>query len=89
MEAHEASSLYSEEQAKLLRTVCSEIESANGDLAVFMSALQLDDIPGEAEFARVPQELIECAAGLSVRFGFICYLFKRTSNLPCAPPSRQ
>jgi hypothetical protein len=66
MEAHEASSLYSEQQAKLLRGVCGEIEAANGELAVFMSALQLEDIP-EQETEPVPQELIECAAGLSVR----------------------
>lgn len=67
MEAHEASSLYSEEQAKLLRTVCSETESANAELSMFMSALQLEDIPGENEFTLIPQELVECAAGLSVR----------------------
>ena len=68
IEAHEASSLYSEEQAKLLRTVCSDIEIANGDLAVFLSALQLDDIPREEDLIQVPQELIECAASLSVRY---------------------
>lgn len=68
IEAHEASSLYSEEQAKLLRTVCSDIEMANGDLAVFLSALQLDDIPREEDLIQVPQELIECAASLSVRY---------------------
>ena len=45
MEAHEASSLYSEEQAKLLRTVGTEIEESSSNLAVFMSALQLEDIP--------------------------------------------
>ena len=67
MEAHEASSLYSEEQAKLLRTVCSEMESANAELALFMSALQLDDIPADHQCSSIPQELIECAAGLSFR----------------------
>ena len=67
MEAHEASSLYSEEQAKLLRTVCSEIESASGELALFMSALQLDDIPTDQQSSGLPQELLECAAGLSFR----------------------
>ena len=45
MEAHEASSLYSEEQAKLLRTIGNEIEESSNNLAVFMSALQLEDIP--------------------------------------------
>ena len=53
MEAHEASSLYSEEQAKLLRTVGTEIEEASSNLAVFMSALQLDDIP-RSDFKVLP-----------------------------------
>jgi hypothetical protein len=51
----------------LLRSVCGEIESANAELAVFMSALQLEDIP-DHEAEPIPQELIECAAGLSVRY---------------------
>ncbi len=66
LEAHEASSLYSEQQAKLLRSISGEIESANAELAVFMSALQLEDIPDQ-EAEPIPQELIECVAGLSVR----------------------
>ena len=66
LEAHEASSLYSEQQAKLLRSVCGEIEAANAELTIFMSALQLEDIPHQ-ETEPIPQEIIECAAGLSVR----------------------
>ena len=64
LEAHLGGSLYSEEQAKLLRTVCGEIEEANDTIAVYLASLQLEDIPGELE---LPQELIECCAGLSVR----------------------
>ena len=59
--------MYSEEQAKLLRRVLAETDSANGELTVYMSALQLEDIPGEKEYVAIPDELIECAAGLSVR----------------------
>ena len=45
----------------------SETESANNELTVYMSALQLEDIPSEDEYMQIPQELIECAAGLSLR----------------------
>ena len=64
LEAHLGGSLYSEEQAKLLRTVCGQIEEANDTITVYLASLQLEDIPGELD---LPQELIECCAGLSVR----------------------
>jgi tyrosine-protein phosphatase non-receptor type 23 len=66
LEAHLASSAYSEEQAKLLRAVCGEIQEANDVMVVYMASLQLDDIPPPTDL-ELPQELIECAAGLSVR----------------------
>jgi len=67
LEAHESSSLYSEEKAKLLRNICGDIEMADSELAVYMSSVQIQDIPGPADHISLPQELIECAAGLSVR----------------------
>ena len=47
MEAHEASSLYSEEQAKLLRTVCGKVE----------------DIPNTTSTLSLLQELVEPLCG--------------------------
>ena len=70
MEAHEASSLYSEEKAKLLRKTVQEIESKNNELAVFMSSMSLDEdgvVPKPDECIALPQELIEVAASLSVQ----------------------
>ena len=45
LEAHLGGSLYSEEQAKLLRAICGDIEEANDTMVVYMSSLQLEDIP--------------------------------------------
>lgn len=42
MAAHEASSLYSEEKAKLLREMMAKIEDKNEVLDQFMDSLQLD-----------------------------------------------
>ena len=70
LEAHEASSLYSEEKAKLLRVIGEEIESKNNEIAVFMSSMSLDEdgvVPKPYEQIALPQELIEVAASLSVK----------------------
>ena len=45
----------------------TETERSNSELTVYMSALQLEDIPSEDEYVKIPQELIECAAALSLR----------------------
>lgn len=42
--AHEASSVYSEEKAKLLRQVTSQVDAKNTELIEFMSSLQLDQL---------------------------------------------
>lgn len=44
MRAHEASSMYSEEKAKLLRKISSEVELKDTQLNEFMSSLQLDEL---------------------------------------------
>ena len=70
LEAHEASSLYSEEKAKVLRVIGEEIESKNNELALFMSSMSLDEdgvVPKPDEHIALPQELIEVAASLSVK----------------------
>ena len=70
LEAHEASSLYSEEKAKLLRVIGEEIQSKSNELAIFMSSMSLDEegvVPKPDEQIALPQELIEVAASLSVK----------------------
>ena len=65
LEEHLEESFYSEELAKLLRRVCGQIEEANDTFAVHLASLQLENIP--AVELDLPQELIECCAGLSDR----------------------
>lgn len=44
MGAHEASSMYSEEKATLLRQVVAMIEAKNTEIVEFMSSLQIDQL---------------------------------------------
>ncbi|XP_046386380.1 tyrosine-protein phosphatase non-receptor type 23 isoform X2 [Ischnura elegans] len=68
MRAHEASSLYSEEKAKLLRKVGSSIEEKDQEVVAFMSSLQLDHLlEAKIENERFPQELVERCAALSAK----------------------
>jgi len=67
LEAHQASSLYSEEKAKLLRGLGDEVEAKDTELAVFMSSMSLDgQVPKPQDHIQLPQELIQVAAKLSV-----------------------
>ncbi|XP_038611379.1 tyrosine-protein phosphatase non-receptor type 23 [Tachyglossus aculeatus] len=69
MAAHEASSLYSEEKAKLLREVMAKIDAKNEVLDQFMDSLQLDpDTVDDLElYNQIPPLLMEKCAALSVR----------------------
>ena len=67
MEAHEASSLYSEEKAKLLRSVGSEVDEKDAELTQFLSSLSLDEEQLEVPPARLPQQLLEKCAALSIK----------------------
>uniref|UniRef100_A0AAY4D460 BRO1 domain-containing protein n=1 Tax=Denticeps clupeoides TaxID=299321 RepID=A0AAY4D460_9TELE len=68
MAAHEASSVYSEEKAKLMRDVLSRIESQNRTLEQFMDSLCLDSAAlGAALSPSLPGTLLETCAALSVR----------------------
>ncbi|XP_062613644.1 tyrosine-protein phosphatase non-receptor type 23-like [Saccostrea cucullata] len=67
MEAHEASSLYSEEKAKLIRRVCGTIEEKNAELAQFMSSLNIDQSSLSYEPENLPQSLLEKCAAVSVK----------------------
>ncbi|KAK7863656.1 hypothetical protein R5R35_006186 [Gryllus longicercus] len=67
MKAHEASSLYSEEKAKLLRRVGAQIDEKDEELVSFMTSLQLEHLNIHGESSRLPQELIDRCAALSVK----------------------
>ncbi|XP_005093180.1 tyrosine-protein phosphatase non-receptor type 23 [Aplysia californica] len=67
MEAHEASSVYSEEKAKLSRRVVEDIEQKNMDLEQFMSSLQLDTDQLMPQPDLIPENLMEKCAAMSVR----------------------
>ncbi|XP_052812230.1 tyrosine-protein phosphatase non-receptor type 23-like isoform X2 [Mya arenaria] len=67
MSAHEAASLYSEEKATLLRRIASEIAERNDELNQYLASLQLDQTTLNPEPERLPQQLLEKCAALSVR----------------------
>lgn len=69
MAAHEASSLYSEEKAKLLREMMAKIEDKNEVLDQFMDSLQLDPetVDNLDAYSHIPPQLMEKCAALSVR----------------------
>ncbi|KAK8770223.1 hypothetical protein V5799_013317 [Amblyomma americanum] len=66
IEAHEASSIYSEEKARLLRSVTSRVEKKNEELEAFLSSLNLDKSMLVMDAQAVPQEVVQCCARLSV-----------------------
>ncbi|XP_066100749.1 tyrosine-protein phosphatase non-receptor type 23 isoform X1 [Saccopteryx bilineata] len=69
MAAHEASSLYSEEKAKLLREMMAKIEDKNEVLDQFMDSMQLDpeSVDNLDMYNHIPPQLMEKCAALSVR----------------------
>ncbi|XP_028673299.2 tyrosine-protein phosphatase non-receptor type 23 [Erpetoichthys calabaricus] len=69
MAAHEASSLYSEEKAKLLRDTMAKIESKNETLEQFLDSLQLDSetVDNLDMYNHIPPILMEKCAALSVQ----------------------
>ena len=66
MEAHAAGSLYSEEKAKLLRSIFDEVESADTELNEFLRSMALDEVPKADAHITLPEELIEVVAEVSV-----------------------
>ncbi|XP_008429118.1 tyrosine-protein phosphatase non-receptor type 23 [Poecilia reticulata] len=69
MAAHEASSLYSEEKAKLLRDIVAKIDSKNETLEQFMDSLGLEpeSVDNLDMYNHIPPVLMEKCAALSVR----------------------
>ncbi|XP_060713065.1 tyrosine-protein phosphatase non-receptor type 23b [Tachysurus vachellii] len=66
LEAHVASSVYSEEKAKLLREVMAKIDEKNQSLGSFMDSLNCDSVDLDM-FSSVPSVLLEKCAALSVQ----------------------
>ncbi|XP_059145278.1 tyrosine-protein phosphatase non-receptor type 23-like [Physella acuta] len=67
MEAHEASSVYSEEKAKLSREVVGDIERKDAELEQFLSSLNLDMEQLTPKPDLIPENLMEKCAAMSVR----------------------
>jgi tyrosine-protein phosphatase non-receptor type 23 len=67
MEAHEASSLYSEKKAQKLRQLGELVESKDQGLAEFMSSLQLEVFNQMRQATGLSQDLVDRAAALSAK----------------------
>ncbi|CAG9134725.1 unnamed protein product [Plutella xylostella] len=81
MVAHEASSLYSEEKAKLLRQVVNQAESKNTEIMEFMSSLQLDQLDVLDAEQRIPQEIVDRCAAMNAKTEIIQSLVDSMNNL--------
>ncbi|XP_069698409.1 tyrosine-protein phosphatase non-receptor type 23 isoform X3 [Periplaneta americana] len=81
MKAHEASSLYSEEKAKLLRRVGVMVDEKDQELVTFMTSLQLDHLNIHSEPDRLPQELVDRCAALSAKPNAIQNLVEAMNKL--------
>ncbi|CAN8002770.1 unnamed protein product [Ixodes hexagonus] len=66
LEAHQASSIYSEHKARLSRTLGSHVESKDEQLESFLSSLDLEHQMLLLAPKGVPQEVIQCCAKLCV-----------------------
>ncbi|XP_075992722.1 tyrosine-protein phosphatase non-receptor type protein myopic isoform X2 [Anticarsia gemmatalis] len=81
MGAHEASSMYSEEKAKLLRHIVSQVEAKNTELMEFMSSLQLDQLDVLDSDHKVPQEIVDRCAAMNAKAETIQALVDSMNNL--------
>ncbi|CAF1202317.1 unnamed protein product, partial [Didymodactylos carnosus] len=67
MDTHFAASEYSEEKAKLLREVVELVENKNRELETFLLCLQMDRVPLDQEYLRLPRDLLDCCAAVGSR----------------------
>ncbi|KAB0798419.1 hypothetical protein PPYR_09412 [Photinus pyralis] len=81
MEAHEASSLYSEQKANLLRNLGEAVENKDKALAAFMSSLHLDGLSQMRQASGITQDVIDRAAAMSAKPTAIQDLVKSMSQL--------
>ncbi|CAF4256660.1 unnamed protein product [Rotaria socialis] len=67
MAIHLVVSEYSEEKANLLREIVELTDNKSQELEKFMNCLQLDRIPLNYEYLRLPRELLDCCATVASR----------------------
>lgn len=67
MEAHEASSVYSEQKAEMLRQIMAIVDTKDAELAEFMSSLQLDCVNQFKQAIGVPQDVVDRAAAICAK----------------------
>lgn len=81
MVAHEASSIYSEQKASLLRYVADEIEKTDYQLQEFMSAINVDFLTQIKSATGLTQELVDRAADMHARPESVKKLVEMMSKL--------
>lgn len=82
MKAHEASSLYSEEKAKLLRKYGALLEEKDTQLESYMSSLTLDNLNiNEEQANKLPQGIVDRCAALNANKTAISDLVEAMSQL--------
>uniref|UniRef100_A0A2A4JAU3 Tyrosine-protein phosphatase non-receptor type 23 n=1 Tax=Heliothis virescens TaxID=7102 RepID=A0A2A4JAU3_HELVI len=81
MMAHEASSVYSEEKAQMLRHIVGLVEAKNTELTEFMSSLQLDQLDVIESDQKVPQEIVDRCAAMNAKTEIIQTLVDSMNNL--------
>ncbi|SPP76051.1 tyrosine-protein phosphatase non-receptor type 23 isoform X1 [Drosophila guanche] len=82
MKAHEASSLYSEEKAKLLRKYGALLEEKDGQLEGYMSSLTLENLNiNEEQANKLPQGIVDRCAALHANKTAISDLIEAMSQL--------
>ncbi|CAF0735791.1 unnamed protein product [Adineta steineri] len=81
MDIHLAASEYSEEKAKVLRKTVELTVNKNQELEAFMSCLQLDRIPLNNDYLRLPHELLDCCAAVAARSNMLKDLISAMQEL--------
>lgn len=81
IKTHEASSLYSEEKANILRRINHKIEKKDRELNKFMDSLNIEFLNGDNQSAKLPQPLIDRCADLNAKPNAIPDLISKMSAL--------
>lgn len=81
MKAHEASSVYSEAKADLLRGVGSRVQERDEECQKFMASLNVDSLKADTQSRRLPQGLIDRCAELNAKPNAIPDLVSAMSTL--------
>lgn len=82
MKAHEASSMYSEEKAQLLRQVGGKVTEKDNELNTFMSSLNVDNLNVSEERAnKIPQGIVDRCAAINAKPNAIPDLITSMSSL--------